>query len=187
MRGVSCARRGDQRGFAYLFLLFTLLLFALSALLIVEVDATQLQREREEELLFIGSQFRAALRSYHRGALVGGRGEYPHELEDLLRDPRAQVVRRHLRALYRDPMTGKADWGLLRAEGRIVCVHSLSTRAPIKRAGFDLDDAGFKAASSYRDWLFCGPSTPPARSGGDGAPPAGIDATGPTPVQGGTS
>ncbi|UXY15212.1 hypothetical protein N8I74_18165 [Chitiniphilus purpureus] len=144
-------------GFAYLFLLFALLLLALGALLAVEVDATQVRREREEELRFIGGQFRAALRSYHRGAVVGGRGEYPGELADLLADPRSQVVRRHLRALYRDPITGKAEWGVRREQGRIVCVHSLSEAAPVKEEGFEPDEVGFAKAGRYRDWLFCDP------------------------------
>ncbi|WP_255989574.1 type II secretion system protein [Chitinolyticbacter albus] len=147
-----------QTGFAYLFLLFTLLLFALSALLVVEVDATHSRREREQELLFIGGQFRAALRSYHRGSLVGGQGEYPRELVNLLSDPRSQTLRRHLRKIYRDPIVSKAEWGLLLQNGRIVCIYSLSELKPIKQDGFEPDDASFKHAASYRDWAFCDPA-----------------------------
>ena len=46
--------------------------------------------------------------------------------------------------IYPDPLTGKAEWGLARAGGRIVGVHSLSDRQPHKEDGFDADDQRFR-------------------------------------------
>jgi len=119
-----------------------------------ESYAIAAQRDREQELLFIGAQFRAALRSYRQAQIRGGVREYPATLEDLLKDNRFPGTRRHLRRLYRDPMTGTTQWGVVRVAGRIVGVHSLSERAPLKHAGFDIDDAELEGADTYADWIF---------------------------------
>ena len=66
---------------------------------------TAAQREREQELLFVGSQFRNAFMSYY-GATPAGRA-LPAFLEDLVEDNRFPVPRRHLRRVYADPMTSK--------------------------------------------------------------------------------
>lgn len=118
------------------------------------------QRDKEQELLFIGAQFRTALRSYHQAQIRAGRREYPATLDDLLKDNRFPGTRRHLRRLYRDPMTGTTEWGVVRVAGRIVGVHSLSTGTPLKQAGFDIDDAEFEGAEKYADWIFMAPAAP---------------------------
>jgi hypothetical protein len=51
-------------------------------------------------------------------------------------------------------MTGKADWGLVRQQGRIVGIYSQSTLAPYKKKGFNAADAKFAGAKSYKDWIF---------------------------------
>lgn len=79
---------------------------------------------------------------------------YPASLEDLLKDNRFPGVRRHLRKIFVDPMTGKAEWGLVKVSGRIVGIHSLSTKVPIKQAGFDGDDHVFTGSRSYAGWVF---------------------------------
>ena len=85
-------------------------------------------------------------------------GAYPLRLDDLVLDPRGLKPARHLRRLYLDPITGQADWGLVRAGGRIVGVYSLSMAQPLRQDGFDEDDASFKGASRYRDWVFLHPA-----------------------------
>ena len=79
---------------------------------------------------------------------------YPARLEDLLKDERFPGIRRHLRKVFVDPMTGKAEWGLVQVSGRIVGIHSLSTVAPIKQAGFEGDEQAFTGAQSYAEWIF---------------------------------
>ncbi|MCY1541438.1 hypothetical protein D9M68_771320 [compost metagenome] len=79
----------------------------------------------------------------------------PMTLEDLLKDPRTPGLLRHLRKLYADPITGQAQWGLVRdAAGRIVGIHSLSERPPLKTHGFDAAHARFEQAQHYSDWVF---------------------------------
>jgi type II secretory pathway pseudopilin PulG len=79
---------------------------------------------------------------------------YPASLEALLKDERFPGIRRHLRKVFVDPMTGKAEWGLVQVSGRIVGIHSLSTAVPIKQAGFEGDEQAFTGAQSYAEWIF---------------------------------
>jgi len=105
------------------------------------------------DLLFIGREFRRAITSYYEVAPVG-KQELPRTLEDLVADDRFPTVRRHLRKIYIDPMTGKPEWGLLRMGDRIVGVYSLSNALPIKQDGFKDRERDLAGAASYRDWKF---------------------------------
>jgi hypothetical protein len=123
-----------------------------------DIYATSLRREKERELLFIGHQFRAALGQYVLANAGGVQGIYPATLDDLLKDPRFPNVHRHLRRLYRDPVTGKSEWGLIMQQGRIIGVHSLSDQLPIKQDNFEPDDVAFRAKQHYADWAFTYPA-----------------------------
>jgi hypothetical protein len=127
------------------------------------------QREKEKELLFIGEEFRHAIASYWQAGPLGQR-RLPKEIEELLRDPRFPNTVRHLRRIYRDPMTGSLEWGVVKDEsGAILGVYSRSDRAPIKQAGFTKEQAEFEQASSYRKWVF---QFQPDQAGGKPAEPA---------------
>jgi type II secretory pathway pseudopilin PulG len=119
-----------------------------------EVWSLSLQREKEAELLFVGNQYREAIGRYY-DATPGGGKRYPEKLEDLLEDKRYPMPKRHLRKLYADPMTGKAEWGLMDApDGGIMGVYSLAEGAPLKQAEFGNDDRTFHQASTYGEWRF---------------------------------
>jgi len=138
-------------GFAYLFLLFFVALLAITALAMGTVQYYEKTRSDEAELLRIGAEFRAALASYHNGIEPH---EFPASLDQLLTDQRSPSTRRHLRKIYFDPITRTQEWGLVIENGRIVGIHSLSEREPLKISGFDPDDAGFEGAKHYSDWVF---------------------------------
>jgi hypothetical protein len=96
-------------------------------------------------------------------------------LEDLLQDERYPNVRRYLRRIYRDPMTGKNEWGLVKApDGGIVGVHSLAEGRPLKSADFSEADAAFVAVETYAEWKFVAvppaAQTPPAPGAAAGVP-----------------
>lgn len=143
------------RGFTYLGLLFLLAAIGLAAAGTVKLGAVAGQRLAEDELLFIGTEFRNALQSYSQASPSGTSITAPHSLDDLLRDNRSAQPKRHLRRIYTDPLTGRAEWGLVRApNGTLLGVFSLSEQTPIRVDHFPMNFFHFKGQRSYRDWLF---------------------------------
>lgn len=116
--------------------------------------STRAKREREAELLFIGDQFREAISRYY-DSTPGAAKQFPKTLEDLLEDRRYPTVRRYLRKVFVDPLTGKPEWGLVKGPGdKIMGVYSLSPEAPLKRANFPEPYRHFETAERYTDWKF---------------------------------
>jgi type II secretory pathway pseudopilin PulG len=152
---VRAPRPGPQRGFTYIALLLAIALHGAALAAAGSLWHTAQKRERERELLFIGEQFRGAIRAYAQSG-PGTAGQLPRTLDDLLLDPRFPGVRRHLRKVFVDPMTWKAEWGLVKTpDGRaIIGVYSLSKEEPLKKAGFAPADRAFEGAATYSDWKF---------------------------------
>jgi len=114
----------------------------------------QSQREKEKELLFVGDQFRRAIGQYYERS-PGGDKRFPQSLEDLLLDKRYPATQRYLRRVYRDPITGKAEWGTVKGPGdSIVGVYSPSEEQPIKQSGFKEADTEFEGKAHYSEWKF---------------------------------
>jgi len=146
-------RLGRGRGFTYVAVLIWAALIGIGLAVTGDVWHTTAQREREDELLFIGEEFRRALNSYYESS--PGAQRFPLSLAALLKDERYPTVRRHLRKLYVDPMTGKAEWGLVRRpDGGIVAVHSLSTARPLRVANFRASQDEFAGKRRYSEWMF---------------------------------
>lgn len=141
-----------QRGLGYLLVLFTLAAVGLLLAGAGQVWHTTAHREKEAELLFIGNQFREAIGSYYAGTPDAAK-QYPLKLADLLEDKRFPTPVRHLRQLYRDPMTGDTQWGLVMAGNRIVGVHSLSNGSALKTV-FQVRDESLVGALTYDQWVF---------------------------------
>lgn len=151
--GVLATRTATgQHGFTFVWLLFFLATLGLGLAAVGQLWQQAAQRERERELLYIGDEFRRAIGAYYEGS--PGTKHYPRRLEQLLADDRVPGVRRHLRRIYRDPMTGQADWSLIMQGDQILGVHSRSTGQPIKRANFPLDYVFFAESLGYSDWRF---------------------------------
>lgn len=148
------APRRAQAGFGYVWALLAVAIFGIGLGAVGEIWSTQARRDCEAELLRVGREFRAAIRSYYVSSKVGTPA-FPTRLEDLLEDRRGPVLRRHLRKIYADPMTGSEDWGLLRApDGRIRGVYSRSSLRPFKIADFGSLESAFEQAQTYADWRF---------------------------------
>ncbi|WP_187426759.1 type II secretion system protein [Geothermobacter ehrlichii] len=145
-----------QDGISLLVVLVMLAILGLSLGLAGSTWKTVVQRSKEAELLFRGDQYRKAIESYASVKHGGASGMLPAKLEDLLRDPRFPGVVRHIRKLYKDPMTG-GDFELIkdpRYGNRIKGVYSSSDEAPFKAGGFPQEYATFANAESYQDWKF---------------------------------
>jgi type II secretory pathway pseudopilin PulG len=146
--------RKASSGFSYVALLILIAILSIAATATVQAGAAVQRLHAEQELLRIGMEFERALVSYKSATPAGKRGA-PQSLEDLLSDPRSAGTRRHLRAVRPDPILGRPEWGLVRGpDGGIVAVHSLSSAAPIKVAGFATGYERLANADSYADWLF---------------------------------
>lgn len=150
---VRCGR--SHRGFTYLGLLILLAIIGIASVATLQVGSILQRQWAEQELLEIGSEFRNALASYVI-ATPSGQRKLPTSLQDLLKDPRFPKIRRHLRKLYSDPISGKDEWGIIYAPdgSGIIGVYSLSEGKPIKVGNFDAAFRGFENKESYRDWLF---------------------------------
>lgn len=153
-------------GFAYAGLLFAIVMLGMVLATVGTTWSFSSRRDREAQLLWTGDQYRGAIASYFLHGPSGVR-QYPQSLEDLLEDHRGPVLKRHLRRLYVDPVTGKADWQLERlADGAIIGVRSASLERPIKQAGFQPEKQDFEAAECYCDWLFSYRPLPRVANGG---------------------
>jgi type II secretory pathway pseudopilin PulG len=143
-----------QSGYSYLILLLMVLVMGLSVSVASEVWHTTLQRAREKQLLFVGNQYRQAIKRYYDES--PGVKSYPHKLEELLKDDRFPGIKRHLRQLYADPMTDSQDWGLAidPVNGTIQGVYSLYPAAPMKTARFTKENLDFEGKVKYSDWRF---------------------------------
>lgn len=141
-------------GVVLLALLIALTLGGIALMAAVDVWSLARQRGQEQELLFVGDQYRRAIQRYYFGAPPGNPRVLPDSFEDLLEDDRYPIPVRHLRRQYRDPITGSDEWGVLRIGGRIAGIHSLSDREPVKQAGFAPGYKHLEGVKTYRDWLF---------------------------------
>lgn len=97
-------KSGNEQGYILLslMLMMTLMLIALT----VEAPrvAQQIKREKEEELIHRGNEYRNAIKKYFRKF-----GRYPVSLDQLENTNNMRFLRKR----YKDPFTGKDDWRLL--------------------------------------------------------------------------
>lgn len=154
-----------QSGFTYLFVLMLIALIGMGLAAAGSLWHTDAQRAREAKLLFIGDQYRQAIRSYYE--LYPAQPRLPQSIDELLEDSRRPDTIRHLRRAYRDPFTG-GEFALIRSPDSkgIVGVNSTVTGRPFKTSGFLPEDASFVGAANYADWRFV--FMPPATSGDQG-------------------
>jgi type II secretory pathway pseudopilin PulG len=154
-RHPPCPQVGNE-GFTLIGLLLIVALMGIALLAVGEVWHVAQKREKEQALLFVGNQFRQAIKAYSSHTPAANKQQpYPLQLEDLLKDPRYPSTQRYLRKIYIDPMTGLPDWGVLRLpNGGIYGIYSLSDESPIKRSNFRPNEKGFEGKNKYSDWKF---------------------------------
>jgi type II secretory pathway pseudopilin PulG len=169
-RAASC-----QGGFTYLGLIILVTVIGLVGAATLKVDSLLQRAAAEEELLAVGAAFSAALESY-AAATPQGQPLQPPSLQDLLKDPRTPGLRRHLRKIFVDPISGGTEWGIVWQGDRVgvVGVYSLSQARPLKVGNFDQRFIGFENKEHLSDWKFVAANLPslPLAAGGNTAPPA---------------
>lgn len=140
-----------QRGFTYLGLLFAIAVLGITLATVGVVWSTEIRRDKEAELIWVGHQYRKAIQRYRAFG-----GHFPEDLQELVNDTRFPQPHHYLRRLYPDPMTGQVDWELITVPGGagIMGIASSSHAKPIKVDNFDAADEAFKDAECYCDWKF---------------------------------
>jgi len=134
-----------QRGFTYLMLLWWVALSGLMLAAMAQSWTLDARRAREAELIWRGEQFRQAIEAYASVPVAEGESRLPQRLQDLLEDRRGGAVQRHLKRIWRDPLTGRAEWGLVREGEGISGVHSLSQARPLNAP---------QGITRYEQWHF---------------------------------
>ncbi|MEY8688789.1 MAG: type II secretion system protein [Leptothrix sp. (in: b-proteobacteria)] len=169
-----------QRGFTYLGVMFLVALLSLTAAMAGSAWSFIAQRDRERELMYVGREYRRAIERY-RADHAQQPQPYPTQLSQLLGNREQLVIKRYLRRLYPDPISGSMEWGLLRnPQGGIVGLYSLSMRKPVRRSGAYIDESiDFKSARSHRDWVFVARIDPPGAARAGTATPADAPADAP--------
>ncbi|WP_298268721.1 type II secretion system protein [Geobacter sp.] len=149
----SVLRSSD--GFTYLAAIMIVVVMGIMLGVSGQLWRTIMKREREEELLFRGQQYKAALERWYKPAGPGQPPPTPlNDLKDLLKDPRTATTVRYIRRLYKDPVTGN-DFDVVRQPGKgIVGVMSTSEEEPLKTGGFPKGLEGLEGTDQYRKWIF---------------------------------
>jgi type II secretory pathway pseudopilin PulG len=146
--------RPGERGFTYVAMLIALALFGIGLAALGEAWSAASQRDKEEELIMIGKAYVRAIGNYYTRS-PGSVRKYPAKLEDLLEDTRFVGTERHLRRLYRDPITNAEQWGVVSApDGGVMGVYSLSEKSPLRKQPLRLANGTMISGARYADWQF---------------------------------
>ncbi len=89
-------------GYTLIILLFAVSVLIIGLLVAVPVWQTQIQREKEEELLFRGKQYVEAIRLFQ----LKKPGTFPKTMDELIEE-------KCIRRLYTDPMTRHGEWNVI--------------------------------------------------------------------------
>lgn len=140
VRLVSVSRRPRERapnesGYAYLMALFLVLALVISSTIAVQSATTTAKREREDDMIWRGSQYVRAIRLYYKKT-----GKYPQTLDDLEKgQPQLHFLRA---AAYKDPMN-RADgtWRFIYVNGSGQIIGSVKYATLQQMAFLDLQGA----------------------------------------------
>jgi type II secretory pathway pseudopilin PulG len=139
-----------QRGFTYFMLLWWVAISGVVLAALSQQWAFERRREKEAEMVARAKEIVAAIAAYNQ-AMPGGSpsGVGPSQLLELVEDKRGPRTLRHLRRVWTDPLTGRADWGLVRQgdgpNGPLRGVFSRASGQPIRAPA---------GTSTYAAWHF---------------------------------
>jgi type II secretory pathway pseudopilin PulG len=91
-----------KEGYILIILMVAVFIMAIGFLLATPIWKTQIQREKEEELIFRGKQYVEAVRLFQ----IKYPGSFAKTFEELLEE-------RCLRKMYKDPMTENGEWNII--------------------------------------------------------------------------
>jgi Tfp pilus assembly protein PilE len=186
----------SSAGFTYIAAIVMVVIAGIMLSQAAQYWTTRMQREREAELLFRGTQVRDAMRRwYNFKAPVTGATSVAtvqqqaastvqqqtvsarpnlSELKTLLNGNDSAAKTHFLRPSnlkVKDPLTGKEmEWSLYKAAGteKVTGVYIKSEGQPLKQDNFpfDLPPDDFKGKKKYSDWVFIYDRVPPVAGAG---------------------
>jgi type II secretory pathway pseudopilin PulG len=106
-RPTTLGERPGPPGYLIIMLMVAVFAITLGLLVAVPVWQTELQREKEEELIFRGKQYAEAVRIY----VLKNPGRFPTSLKELL-------DKKCIRRLYKDPLGPDGQWNVILATGK---------------------------------------------------------------------
>ncbi len=142
----------NSRGFTYVALLCAIVIIGITLGTVTKYWSNVSLRDKEEELLFRGDQYRDAIVKYYYS--IPERPEYPATLDDLMKDPRSISGKRYLRQKFKDPITGEDFVEIKNEAKRVIGVCSASEKQPLKVANFSDPYGEFEGKKKYNDWKF---------------------------------
>ncbi len=140
-------------GFTYVMVLAALAIFGIGLAALGETWSSVSRRDRERELLLVGDAYARAIEQYYLRS-PGAERKYPAKLDELVDDRRFVEATRHLRQLYRDPVTRQAFATVQAPDGGIMGVYSKSELEPLRKAAQVLPGGATVAGQRYMDWKF---------------------------------
>jgi type II secretory pathway pseudopilin PulG len=122
---MSWAAMTKTDGYTILLLMFMVFVMSIGLMIAVPIWQTQIQREKEEELIFRGKQYVEAIRLFQSKRP----GAFPKDFEELIEE-------KCLRKLFEDPMSSDGQWNLiLLSQAPAIRQSSRSTRRSSRGSG----------------------------------------------------
>lgn len=144
---------GDN-GFTYPAALLLILIVSVSLMVVQKQWSTIVDRDKEKELFFRAEQIVSAIESYYQKSSSQSQ-KYPRDFKVLIKDNRFPGTVRHLRKMFKDPITSNGDWGVIYdGRGGIKGVYSKSSKKPFKTKNFPDEYKTFENKRRYSDWKF---------------------------------
>jgi len=143
-----------EKGFTYPAALALIVIVSVSLMVVQKQWSTIVKRDKEKELFFRAGQIVQAIGSFYKDSSKDSQ-QYPRSLKVLLKDNRSLGLKRHLRKIYKEPMTEDGQWGIIYdGRGGIKGVFSKSMAEPLKKGNFPEIYKSFENKKKYSEWKF---------------------------------
>jgi type II secretory pathway pseudopilin PulG len=121
--------RQRQGGYAIMLVLLMATLMLIATMAVAPNILNQGRREREEEMVWRGNQYKRGIKMYYRKT-----GKFPTSLEDLIKPKIGNI--RFMRQAYKDPMNAKdGDWRLIYVGPAGQLIGSLKSQRALQLTG----------------------------------------------------
>jgi len=134
-------QNGNESGYILLAILLLVTFMAIALAAEMPSIATEIKRQREEELIHRGNQYKRAIQLYFRKY-----GRYPVSIEQLENTNNIRFLRKR----YKDPMTHSEDWKLLHIGDALAIKNSkIAGATPASQMGSPFGGANSSSSSPF--------------------------------------